>query len=198
MVLGKRSRKRLAGSSLLASLCVAACPLSRASGTPLPAAQYTILFNNGTPITTPGTFSLGGLTGEIENTPAPLLFSHVTGPGTSFVQLLYFFRVDGPAPDLPVPIRIAGNVRISAGNAVFQQDKIWGVTAQVNAQAFDGPLGAGTKRDRPRVRLGRLQPDQRGSRPHAAADPELQRHGPGRAGPADAEHAERWGQPTSA
>lgn len=140
MALGDRPRTRLAGSGLLA-FCIAACPLSPASG--VPAAEYSITLNNGVPHTEPGTFSLGGVLGEIDSLPSPLAFAHVFEQGTSHVMVQYWFRVNGPAPNVQVPIRIDGRVAISAGNAVFEQNMIWGVTAQLSAQAFDGPFGAG-------------------------------------------------------
>jgi hypothetical protein len=109
----------------------------------VPAAEYTVTLNGGAPQTGgPGIFSSGGAMGEIQNAPAPLVFAHVTDQGTSIVQLQYFFRVNGPAAQ--VPIQIDGLLEISAGGAEFEEDMIWGVSASIGAQAFDGPLGAGS------------------------------------------------------
>ena len=114
--------------------------LAQASGA-VPAAEYAITLNGGAPHTVPGTFTQGGALGEIDPQPAPLAFAHVTGQGTSHAQIQYFFRVNGPAPNVEVPIRIEGRLAVDAGNAVFAQNLIWGVSAQIGAQAFDGPLG---------------------------------------------------------
>ena len=81
--------------------------------------------------------------GQIERLPSPLAFAHVSEQGTSHAMVQYWFRVNGPAPNVQVPIRIDGRVAISAGNAVFEQNMIWGLTAQLTAQALDGPLGPG-------------------------------------------------------
>jgi hypothetical protein len=140
MVLRDRAPARLGGSGLLAFLYIAACLLAQPSGA-VPAAEYAVTLNGGAPQTGPGTFSSGGATGEIQNDPAPLVFAHVTDQGTSIVQLLYFFRVNGPAAQ--VPIQIEGLLEISAGGAVFEEDMIWGVSASISAQAFDAPLGPG-------------------------------------------------------
>jgi hypothetical protein len=140
MGLRDRARARLGGFGLLAFLSIAACPLAQTSGA-VPAAEYTVTLNGGAPQTGPGTFSSGGAMGEIQNAPAPLVFAHVADQGTSIVQALYYFRVNGPAAE--VPIRIEGLLDISAGGAVFEQNMIWGVSASISAQAFDGPLGPG-------------------------------------------------------
>jgi hypothetical protein len=125
-------------------LGLAACPLSPASaGTSPPPATYSITLNESAPITTPGTFGAGEI-GQIENLPAPLVFAHASGQGRSLVQMTYFFLVDGPAAGLAVPIQIEGRVELEAGGASFQQNMIWGVSAQISAQAFDGPIGAGS------------------------------------------------------
>jgi hypothetical protein len=95
----------------------------------------------GAPHTEPGTYVLGGVLGEVDPQPAPLAHSHVTGQGTSHAQIVYGFRVNGPALNLEVPIHIDGRIAVDAGNAVFEQDMIWGVSASISAQAFDRPLG---------------------------------------------------------
>ena len=136
MALRDRARARLGGLGLLAFQFLLALP----SGA-VPAAEYTVTLNGGAPQTGPGIFNSGGAMGELQNAPAPLVFAHVTDQGTSIVQLLYFFRVNGPAAS--VPIRIDGLLEISAGGAVFEEDMIWGVSASISAQAFDGPLGPG-------------------------------------------------------
>jgi len=138
-----RPRTRLASSGILIVLGIAVLPLSPASSNPLPAATYDISFDNGTPITLPGTFSLGAKSAEIENLPAPLVSAHVIGQGSAFAQMLYWFRVNGPVANVPVPINITGHVLVSAGNAVFQQSMIWGVAASLIGISFDGQLGPG-------------------------------------------------------
>ena len=114
--------------------------LAQASGA-VPAAEYSVTLNMGQPHTVPGTFAVGGVLGEVDPQPAPLAHSHVTGQGTSHAQIVYAFRVNGPALNLEVPIHIEGRLAVEAGNAVFEEDFIWGVSAQVSAQAFDRPLG---------------------------------------------------------
>lgn len=110
---------------------------------PLPDATYSVTFNNGTPITAPGSYSTpGGEVGEVLTSPQPSAHARVAGVGTSVVQMTYWFRVDGPA-NTQVPVQIAGRVAINAGGAVFLKDYVWGVTAQLIAQSFDGPLGPG-------------------------------------------------------
>ncbi|HVP27942.1 MAG TPA: hypothetical protein VMW35_02115 [Myxococcota bacterium] len=130
-------------SRFLFAVCIVAWPLSQASAAPLPAATYEISLENGPTITVPGTFTTGGEIGEIQNAPAPLAHAHVAGQGTSRAILQYWFRVVGPAANLPVPIQISGEIQIDAGGAVFRQNMVWGVTAQLNAQALDGPLAPG-------------------------------------------------------
>jgi hypothetical protein len=139
MALGDRPRTRLAGSAVLVFLC-AACPLSPARG--VPAGEYTVTLNGGAPQTGPGTFVLQGALGEIDLSPSPFAFARVAEQGTSIVQISYWFRVNGP-PNAHVPIKIDGRVQLSAGNAVFEQNLIWGVSASMSAQALDGPLGPG-------------------------------------------------------
>ena len=39
------------------------------------------------------------------------------GQGTSHAQITYGFRVNGPAPNLEVPIHIEGRLAVEAGNA---------------------------------------------------------------------------------
>ena len=142
MLLEARARTRV-GSTALLFVCIAACPLSHASGAPLPPAEYTITLNQGIPHTAQGSFSEGDALGEIETLPAPLAFAHVAGQGTSIVHVQYWFRVNGPSPNVEVPIQIDGRIEISAGNAVFQQGLIWGLNAQITAQSLDGSLGSG-------------------------------------------------------
>jgi hypothetical protein len=67
--------------------------------------------------------------------------AHVTGQGTSHAQVSWGFRVNGPSPNLTVPIHIEGRIAVEAGNAVFEQNAIWGVSAGISASAYDRPLG---------------------------------------------------------
>jgi len=144
MVFGDRPRLWLQAYGLLALLGVAALPPTLASAVPVPAAESSITFNNGTPITTPGLFTQGGLTGEIETDPAPFASAHVGGVGTSSIIFTYWFRINGPTANAHVPIQITGRVQISAGGSPpFEQNRIWGVTAGITAQSLDGPLGPG-------------------------------------------------------
>jgi hypothetical protein len=130
-------------SRCLVVLCIAACGISQASANPLPAVHDSISLENGPEINVSGTFCGGGETGEIENLPAPLAYAHVTGKGSSRAEIQSWFRVDGPLDNLQVPIQIAGQVRIRAGNAVFKKGLVWGTTAQLIAISFDGQLGPG-------------------------------------------------------
>jgi hypothetical protein len=143
MFLFDRPRARRASPWLLLALGLAALPFSHASAAPVPAATYSITLNNSAPITTPGSFGASGEIGEIQNVPSPLVFAHVGGTGRSLVEMQYWFRVNGPALHLPVPIQIAGRVQLDAGGAQFQQNMIWGVSANLIAQALDGELGPG-------------------------------------------------------
>jgi hypothetical protein len=127
---------------LLVVLGLAALPLSQARGAPVPAASYSITLNNSAPVTVPGAFGSGD-TGEIQTLPAPLLSAHVSGSGRSLVEMEYWFRVNGPATNLPLTIQITGRVEIDAAGAIFQQGMIWGLTAAISAQSFDGELGPG-------------------------------------------------------
>jgi hypothetical protein len=138
MAFADRQSRKLGASTLAALLGIAACPLSASS---VPAAEYAITLNMGTPHTVPGSFVQGGALGEIEPQPAPVAFAHVAEQGTSHAQMQYWFRVNGPSPNVQVPIHIDGHIEISAGNAEFEEDMIWGVSAQMSAQALDGPFG---------------------------------------------------------
>ena len=135
-----RNRARTAVAWLALALAVAAS--APATAAPVPAASYSITLNNGAPITTPGSFSSAGELGEIQVLPVPLAFAHVSGQGRSLVALEYWFRVNGPAAGVPVPIQISGLVEIDAGGAVFQQNMVWGVSASLIAASFDGEIGA--------------------------------------------------------
>ncbi len=131
-----------ASARLLVILGFAALPFSQAQAAPVPAATYSITLNNSAPLTVPGAYGSGD-TGEIQTSPAPLLSAHVSGSGLSRVEMEYWFRVNGPATNLPLTIQITGLVEIDATGASFQQNMIWGVTASITAQAFDGQLGPG-------------------------------------------------------
>jgi hypothetical protein len=127
-------------AALLLFLGVLAAPLVPAGA--VPAAEYSVTLNNGAPFTAPGSYSLGGVTGEIDPQPSPFAFAHVFDSGTSHAMVQYWFRVNGPAPNVSVPIHIDGHVELSVGGALFEEDMIWGAAAQLTAQAYDGPFGS--------------------------------------------------------
>jgi hypothetical protein len=162
MGLRDRPVTRLGGSRLLAFLSLAACPLAQPSAA-VPAAEYTVTLNQGTPQNGPGTFTSFGASGEVQNVPAPFAFAHVVDQGTSHAQVQYFFRVNGPAAQ--VPIRIDGRIEFSAGGALFEEDMIWGVSASIAAQALDGPLGAGSNEIDSEVRQISCNPNSVGPIP---------------------------------
>jgi hypothetical protein len=124
------------------ALCLAGVPLAQAAAGPLPDPSYITTFNQVQVGSTPGSFGSGGTTGTIATVPNPMIHAHLEGQGTSTLQETYWFRVVGPA-GVEVPIQISGSLHIDLVGAVFQQNEIWGTTAQLVAQSFDGELGPG-------------------------------------------------------
>jgi hypothetical protein len=124
------------------ALCLAAVPLAQAAGGPLPDPTYATTFNQVQVGSTPGNYGAGGLTGTIATVPQPMIHAHLEGQGTSFVEEIYWFRVVGPA-GVEVPIQISGAIHIDLVGAVFQQNKIWGTTAQLIGQSYDGEILGG-------------------------------------------------------
>lgn len=124
------------------ALCLAALPLSQAAAGPLPDPTYATTLNQVQVGSAPGSFGAGGATGTIAIVPDPMIHAHLEGQGTSTLQVIYWFRVVGPA-GVEVPIQISGALHIDLVGAVFQQNQIWGTTAQLIGQSFDGELLGG-------------------------------------------------------
>ena len=88
---------------LLLALCIAALPLSEAAAVPLPAASYTVDFDGIPVASVPGSYASGGKLAELATLPAPSAHVHLNGAGTSYAQLQYWFRVEGPVDGVEVP-----------------------------------------------------------------------------------------------
>ena len=125
-------------------VCLAAVPISHAAANPLPAATYTVTLNGTEVSSAPGSFGGSGALGELAPLPNPSAHAHVNGVGQTFAEMIYWFRIDGPVPDAHVPVVITGQLHISAGGAVFAQNMVWGTTAQLIAQSYDGQLFGGS------------------------------------------------------
>jgi PEP-CTERM motif-containing protein len=125
-------------------LVLLALPLTRAAASPLPQATYSVTLNGVEVSQVSGSFASGGALGSIASLPNPSAHAHVEGTAQSFEQMIYWFRIDGPSPGAHVPVVITGNVSISAGGAVFAQNLVWGTTAQLIAQSYDGQLLGGS------------------------------------------------------
>jgi len=125
---------------VLCVVCWVLYPLGQALA--LPAPNYSVSLEGIEVATSPGTYLASDELGSIQAVPQPSIHAHVNGTGTSIVQVQYFFRVDGPANNLTVPITITGRIAIEASGAEFAQNKIWGVTAQLIAQSYNGQFGS--------------------------------------------------------
>jgi hypothetical protein len=124
---------------VLAAVCLCAVPFWAAAD-PIPDATYSVILNGNTVGSAPGSYGSPDLVGDVLNLPNPSVHAHVTGAGSSFEQLNYFFRIEGPADGMHVPIVINGSLHLSAAGGVFAQNKIWGTTAQLIAQSYTAQL----------------------------------------------------------
>jgi hypothetical protein len=112
----------------------------RAAADPIPDATYSVTINGAVVGNGPGSYGGPNVSGQLTSFPEPSASATVIGGGQAFAQMIYWFRVDGPTPGAHVPIVITGSLHLSAGGAVFAKDLIWGTTAQLVAQSYDGQL----------------------------------------------------------